>query len=323
MSRELMILRHGKSDWNVGVGDFYRPLADRGTRGAQHMGVWLWRQGLQPDHIVSSPAARALVTAETLCNAMGRGSGAIHRDERIYEASPDDLTAVLHDCPTDTARVMLVGHNPGLEMLLMWLAGESLAMPEDSNLLPTATLARLEMPDDWASLKAGCARVISVTRPQELPEKFPFPAPDGEELRDKPAHYYTQSSVIPYRMRDGKPQILVISSSKRKHFVVPKGIKDPGLTPQASAAKEAREEAGVEGRVGDDPIGSYAYGKWGSTCTVDVYPMEVTEVISEDKWEERHRGRQWVSPEQAIGRLKQKDLAPMVERLAEQLRARE
>ncbi|MCG6867246.1 MAG: NUDIX hydrolase [Gammaproteobacteria bacterium] len=124
-------------------------------------------------------------------------------------------------------------------------------------------------------------------------------------------------------MRDGKPQILVISSSKRKHFVVPKGIKDPGLTPQASAAKEAREEAGVEGRVGDDPIGSYAYGKWGSTCTVDVYPMEVTEVISEDKWEERHRGRQWVSPEQAIGRLKQKDLAPMVERLAEQLRARE
>jgi phosphohistidine phosphatase len=105
-------------------------------------------------------------------------------------------------------------------------------------------------------------------------------------------------------MRDGEPQILVISSSKKKHFVVPKGIKEPGLTPQASAAKEAREEAGVEGRVGDDPVGSYTYGKWGSTCTVDVYPMEVTEVLPEEEWEERYRGRQWISPEQAVGRLK-------------------
>ncbi|MEA3413107.1 MAG: histidine phosphatase family protein [Pseudomonadota bacterium] len=320
MARELMILRHGKSDWDVDASDFHRPLTDRGKRGAQRMGVWLWQQGLQPDHIVSSPAERALVTAEKLSKAMGRGSSGIQRDERIYEAWPGDLMTVLRDCPEAAQRVLLVGHNPGLEMLLTQLAGDSLEAPADGKTLPTATLARLEMPDDWESLYTGCARVISVTRPGDLPGKFPYPAPDGDDLRDRPAYYYTQSSVIPYRLRDGEPEILVISSSKKKHFVVPKGIKDPGLTPQQSAAKEAREEAGVEGKVGADPIGSYAYEKWGATCTVDVYPMMVTEVVPEDEWEERHRGRQWVSPEEAAKRLKQIELAPIVETLARRLR---
>jgi len=319
MTRELLLLRHGKSDWNTGVDDFDRPLIDRGKRGAQRIGAWLAQQKLVPDVIVTSPAERALVTAQKACKSMGEGDQGIRMDKRIYAADLDALTEVLADCPPDASRVMLVGHNPGLEELIVWLASETVAVPIDGKLLPTATLARLQMPDDWRELVEGCARLLSITRSATLPKKFPYPAPDGKELRDRPAYYYTQSSVIPYRLRDGKPEILVIASSKKNHLVVPKGIKEPGLTPRESAAMEALEEAGIEGEIGDTELGSYTCEKWGATCTVAVYPMKVTHVIRKKEWEESHRGRRWVSPEKAARQLHQKELKPLVKKLVASL----
>ena len=319
MTAELLILRHGKSDWEVDADDFHRPLKDRGKRGAQRMGVWLLQRELVPDHIVASPAERALVTAEKLCKAMGHGAQGIVTDERVYGAGVRDLLQVLGDCPSRARRVLLVGHNPGLEMLLSFLVDGALPLPEDGKLLPTATLARLTIDSGWGDLQAGCARLESITRPGELPEKFPFPGPGSDDLRDRPAYYYTQSSVIPYRLKDGRVEIMVILSSKKKHWVVPKGIKEPGLSPQVSAAHEAFEEAGVEGQVDEAPIGSYRYQKWGAECVVDVYPMAVQRVIPEQEWEERHRGRQWVSPEQAAEHLNQPQLKPLVHELAARL----
>jgi len=282
------------------------------------MAVWLQRHGLMPDLVITSPAERALVTAEKICKAMGMGTNAIKKKKRIYEASLDDLLEVLKECPKKAQRVMLVGHNPGLEQLLLYLAGSS-TLREDRKLLPTATLARLTMPDSWKNLGSGCARLESITRPDTLPEKFPFPSFDSDELRDRPSYYYTQSSVIPYRIKKGNPEILVISSSKKKHWVVPKGIKEPGLSPQESAAEEALEEAGVEGKVGSKKIGSYVYDKWGASCTVEVFPMKVTKVIPKKFWRERHRGREWVSPQLAAEKLRQPELAPLVLLLAKNL----
>ena len=319
MTRELLILRHGKSDWDVDADDFHRPLKDRGKRGAQRMGVMLLEQGLLPDFVLSSPAERAIVTAQKAVKAMGMGAEGIRQDERLYAADEDDLLAVLHSCPDQARRVMLVGHNPGIEELLIYLAEQKIPLPDDGKLLPTATLARLKMNCNWSELGPGCASLISLTRPSALPKKFPFPEPGSGEFRDRPAYYYTQSSVIPYRLRNDKPEILIISSSKNKHWVVPKGIKDPGLTPQESAAKEALEEAGVEGVVDDESIGSYHCEKWGATCTVDVYPMKVTRVIAEAEWDERHRGREWVSLEEAVKRLKQKALKQILFKMAVRL----
>ena len=315
MTHELLILRHGKSDWDAGTDDFHRPLKDRGKRAAQRMGVWLQQQGWQPDHIISSPAERALVTAQKLCKAMGGDDSGIVRDARVYEATARTLLEVLAGCPEAARRVMLVGHNPGLEDLLMLLAREPVPVPADGKLLPTATLARLMLASGWQALSPGSATLETIIRPRELPKKFPFPGPEGSELRDRPAYYYTQSSVIPYRLRKGKPEILVISSSQKNHLVVPKGIKDPGLSPQESAAKEAMEEAGVEGEVASVPLGEYRCKKWGATCTVTVYPMKVTRMVPEEEWEERHRGREWMSPRKAAGRLKQKELRPLVNKL--------
>ncbi len=316
-----MLLRHGKSDWSQQLNDFDRPLKDRGKRGAQRMGVWLQQQERVPDLVVSSPAERAIVTAQKAVKAMLGDAARIVQDRRVYAAQVEDLLAILAELPQETRRVMLVGHNPGLEYLVEYLADKPIPLPSDGKLLPTASLAILEMPDDWQQLKAGAGQLISITRSSGLPKKFPFPDHKGEELRDRPAYYYNQSSVIPYRIRDGKPEILVVMSSKRKHWVVPKGVSDPATSLQASAAKEAFEEAGVEGEVGDTALGSYEYEKWGATCTVQVYPMRVSHVIDEATWEESHRGREWLSPKQAMKRLKQAELKPMIEALAKQLEA--
>jgi phosphohistidine phosphatase len=320
MSRELLILRHGKSDWGLDMEDFYRPLKNRGKRGAQHMGVWLWQQDLRPGLIVSSPAERAITTAHKCCKSMGHSVDIVMNDERIYEASLDDLLAVLSEVPADQRRVMLVGHNPGLEELLVYLSDDDMPLSESGKLLTTATLARLEMPDDWSSLGSHCASLKDLVRPRELPEGFPFPAPDGKERRDRPAYYYTQSAVIPYQIDDdGTSRFLVIGSSKNKHRVVPKGIKDPGLTPQESAAKEAWEEAGIRGEVSEHSLGYYQTEKWGAECHVDVYAMRITEIVDADEWEESHRARYWLSSEQAAASLRQAELREMLRKLAADL----
>jgi phosphohistidine phosphatase len=320
MARELMLLRHGKSDWSQQVEDFKRPLKDRGKRGAQRMGIWLLQQRLQPDYVISSPAERAIVTAQKTIKTMGGDARAIQQDRRIYAANVAELLQVLSGIPAENKRVMLVGHNPGLEMLTEYLHGERIPLPSDGKLIPTATLALIEMPDDWCDLKSGDGELLSIVRPSSMDKKFPFPDEHGTEMRDRPAYYYKQSSVIPYRIVDGRVEILVVMSSKRKHWVLPKGISEPALSLQESAAKEALEEAGVEGEVEDEVIGSYTYEKWGAECTVSVYPMRVTREIPESEWEEKHRGREWLVAKQAIKRIKQAEIKPMIQTLVKQLK---
>ena len=312
MVRELLLLRHGKSDWNTGKNDFDRPLQDRGKRGAQRIGVWLATNDLIPDYVISSPAERALVTAEKCCKAMGQGSGNIVQQQKIYVADVDDLLEVLRQIPTEASRVLLVGHNPGLEDLLLSLTGGEVEPAEDGKLLPTATLAILEIDENWSDLKQSSARLVKLIRPSTLPKKFPWPLLEGKETRDRPAYYYNQSSVIPYRLSNGKAEILIVRSSKKKHWVVPKGIHEPGLTAQQSAAKEALEEAGVEGKVDKKVVGNYRYQKWGATCIVEVYALEVSRVIPESEWQESHRTRQWVSPNQAASLVRQVELGPII-----------
>ena len=319
MPRELLLLRHGKSDWDVDVGDFHRPLKERGKRGAQRVGTWLLKHDLVPDLVISSPAERALTTAEACCRTMGMSDSEIEQDKRIYHASPSGLLEVLANCPPGAQRVMLVGHNPGMEQLLRELADPPPETPADGKLMPTATLAQLHMPDNWQEIGRGAAKLMQLVRGADLPEKFPYPSPDGREERDRPAYYYTQSSVIPYRKTGDVIQILLVRSRRDKHWVVPKGVVDPGLNLRESAAKEAWEEAGIEGQVSKEAIGTYSYPKWGATCTVSVYPMEVLRQLPQEEWEERHRGREWVSADDAAEMLQQVELAPMVQALKKQL----
>jgi len=133
-----------------------------------------------------------------------------------------------------------------------------------------------------------------------------------------PDYFFTQSGVIPYRIQDGKLQILLITSLSMKNWIIPKGVVEPYLTPQESAAKEAQEEGGVFGRVWDEPIGRYEVEKWGGVCKVTVFPMLVTKVY--DKWPEcDERKRKWLSPKDAIDKASKKDIKKLIKRLAREL----
>jgi len=169
MARELLLLRHAKSDWETGAAsDFDRPLARRGKEQAPLVGRWLRAQGLVPDDVVSSPAKRARQTVKRTCETLGFDLDHVRWDPRIYEGAPGDLLAVLSGSPPTAGRVLLVGHNPGLEQLLSYLWGDARALPADGKLLPTAAVARIELPDDWTVLDYGSGRLISLTRPADM-----------------------------------------------------------------------------------------------------------------------------------------------------------
>jgi len=131
-----------------------------------------------------------------------------------------------------------------------------------------------------------------------------------------PEWMYRQSAVIPHRFGTDGLEVLLITSRKRKRWVLPKGVVEPGMTPAGSAEKEAFEEAGIEGRVDDRPLGSYQYRKWGGTCTVEVFAMRVT--VQSAGWPEADiRTREWVPLADAAGRVDEADLKRMIADLAE------
>ncbi len=116
-----------------------------------------------------------------------------------------------------------------------------------------------------------------------------------------------QSGVIPYRIMDGKIEVMLITSSGSKRWVIPKGLIEPDMTPEDSAAKEAWEEAGVLGKVFPDLMGTYEYYKSGCTWQVDVFLLQVETVL--DNWPEAYkRKRQWVSIPKAIKRVDEPEL---------------
>ncbi|MCU7835878.1 MAG: NUDIX hydrolase [gamma proteobacterium symbiont of Taylorina sp.] len=108
---------------------------------------------------------------------------------------------------------------------------------------------------------------------------------------------------------------MLVTSSSNKHWVVPKGIIDPGLSALESAEKEALEEAGIVGSSHEELIGHYVCEKWGAQCSVEVYAMQVDRVLSELQWQESHRKRLWVDIDQAISRIHQPALIPLFKKL--------
>lgn len=152
MNKELLLLRHGKSDWDTDTSDFNRPLNKRGKINAQQMGKWLNEQQLLPDLIISSPANRALSTAKIVCETMSIPIHTIKTDDLIYEANLADLRLALLQIPGTVQQLLLVGHNPGLEYLLSYLTPD-ISIAADGKLMPTACLAYLQLNSQWSALE--------------------------------------------------------------------------------------------------------------------------------------------------------------------------
>jgi len=121
---------------------------------------------------------------------------------------------------------------------------------------------------------------------------------------------FRQSGVIPYRIKKGRVEILLVTSRSGTRWVIPKGIVEPHLSPRRSAAKEALEEAGIEGKLSRRSIGSYAYRKWSGTCEVEIFEMKVERQRA--KWQEQVRTRRWFSPSRAAARVTEKKLKELI-----------
>ena len=172
MIHELLIMRHAKSAWDTSAKtDFDRPLAKRGYEAAPKMGRWLKAQGLMPDYVLSSPAKRAQETIEQVCAVLDIAPATIQWRREIYEATASTLLQLLVQTPASAQRVLLVGHNPGEEDLLLHLCGP-LPIPDDRKLLPTAAIAQLSLSCAWQDLAANCARCVQLQRPRELPDRL-------------------------------------------------------------------------------------------------------------------------------------------------------
>ncbi|HEX8534495.1 MAG TPA: histidine phosphatase family protein [Allosphingosinicella sp.] len=173
--KTLTLLRHAKSAWDDPVQrDFDRPLNTRGRRAAQTIGREMRSLGLTFDRIIASPAVRVMETLEDVAKGYGASLDPAF-DKRIYLASTDVLLDLVHAAPDDADRLLLVGHNPGLEKLALLLTtGEGLRA-ELALKYPTATLAEIELPvGRWSEVAEGKGTLSRFIRPRDLdPELGP------------------------------------------------------------------------------------------------------------------------------------------------------
>ncbi len=166
--RTLLLMRHAKSDWHSGAErDFDRPLNRRGRKDAPRMGRWLQQQGLVPERVLASPARRAKQTLEAMQEVWER-QPRVQWEEGIYGGGSRELLELIRATPDEVCTLLLLGHNPDLEELLLLLADRPPAGLQ--KLLPTAAVARFRISGSWGSLSPGAARLEEIIRPKEIPK---------------------------------------------------------------------------------------------------------------------------------------------------------
>ncbi len=170
--KSLTIFRHGKSGWDSPVSrDFDRPINARGEKGARLMGLHARDAGWTFDYVVSSPAIRCTETLDAFWEGYGR---ILHPnwDRRIYLASAANLLDLVIELPNDANKVLICGHNPGLEELILLLVpdvkGDALRDSVEIK-FPTAALAELEIDvSQWADVVDGTAKFARLVRPRDI-----------------------------------------------------------------------------------------------------------------------------------------------------------
>ncbi len=163
---ELLVMRHAKSDWTIGTSDLERPLNRRGERAADEMAEWILDEQLCPDLIICSPAARTRATATAVAVACGADPATIEFDPDLYLAGAfawmQTLTRQI------ATRILICGHNPGLDDLVENLAAGPVPLSPSGKLMNTAAIAHFRVPSGWAALDDGGAELVQLVRPSHL-----------------------------------------------------------------------------------------------------------------------------------------------------------
>lgn len=142
-----------------------------------------------------------------------------------------------------------------------------------------------------------------------------LPAQANEETAPR-----VQYGAIPFRLKDGGVEVMLLTSRETKRWVVPKGWPMKSRKPHAAAAREAYEEGGLVGEIGRLPIGSYTYDKRLKSrdtvpCRVELFPFEVRRQLK--RWPEKgEREVRWFSPEEAAEAVDEQDLGTLIRQIS-------
>lgn len=177
--KSLTLLRHAKSGWDDPVSrDFDRPLNPRGRRAARTVGLEMKAQKLVFDLVLASPARRVIETLEEVEAAYGALRP--DYDQRLYLASTATLVEIVRATPVSVGRLLLVGHNPGLEELALRLSrGDGGGLRGEVEVkYPTGTVAEISLPvEHWSEVEEGIGKIERFIRPRDLDPEL---GPDSE-----------------------------------------------------------------------------------------------------------------------------------------------
>ena len=169
-TRTLYLLRHAKSSWDdAGLSDHDRPLAPRGQRAVKKLAAHVRDEGVAPDLVLCSTAARTRATVDPLRKALGNPE--IRYLPELYAAWDDALLDILWNVEPEARTLLLVGHNPGLQDLAVRLtaSGDDDLRRRLEEKLPTGALVTLTFrADSWAAVGPGSGRLTGYVVPREL-----------------------------------------------------------------------------------------------------------------------------------------------------------
>jgi phosphohistidine phosphatase len=170
--KRLAVLRHAKSSWHAPqADDLDRPLNERGRKAAKRMGRELKMRGFAFDCAIASPARRVRETIERFAGGYGVFHFPIRFEQGIYMADSGALLDIVRTFPDTCGTALLIGHNPGLERLIVTLADDD---PDGLRArvakgLPTAAFAMVELPwKSWNDAAPGSGTIGALILPREL-----------------------------------------------------------------------------------------------------------------------------------------------------------
>ena len=163
ITKTLYLIRHAKSSWDdPSQSDFQRSLNDRGLKDSPLMAKLIKGKNIIPDLIISSPAVRALSTAEIFADEFNYNRNKIISDERIYEAAMRNLITTIREIKDENNTVMIFGHNPGLSNIANLFGNKFL--PE----FPTCAVVGIELKvNSWSEVERNCGKIILFEYPKK------------------------------------------------------------------------------------------------------------------------------------------------------------
>jgi len=168
--KRLTLLRHAKSSWDEPVTrDFDRPLNAKGKRAARAIGRHMRDEGMLFDRVVASPATRVQETLDEVADGYGRGLRPT-LDKRVYLAAAGTLLDIIQETPEDAESLLLSGHNPGMEDLVLLLVPGGCGVREAvEEKFPTASLAEIRFDGArWKDVRSGSGTLTRFVRPRDL-----------------------------------------------------------------------------------------------------------------------------------------------------------